>query len=100
MFEKKLIFFFIVPYKSEYNPIELAFNLIKNHTNNTVNKSLAKLKNQIKRLFNDEKINQDINKIYKLTMEKYLDFQNNKSKEYALEKFDKKYLNKKRKKIY
>ena len=100
VFEKKLKFFFTIPYKSEYNPIELAFNLIKNHTNNTVNKSLAKLKNQIKSLINDEKINQDINKINKLTMEKYLDFQNNKSKEYALSKFDKKYLNKKRKKIY
>ena len=58
------------------------------------------MKKQIKSLINDEKINQDINKIYKVTMEKYLDFQNNKSKEYALEKFDKNYLNKKRKKIY
>ena len=95
--KNKLKFLFTIPYKSEYNPIELSFNLIKNHTYSTLNSSLGKLKKQIIDLIDSEEINKDIIKIYKITLERYLDFMQNGAKKYDLKKLDKIFLRKKRK---
>ena len=86
--DNQLKFLFTIPYKSEYNPIELSFNLIKNYTYSSLNSSLAKLKKQIIELLDKEEINKDIKNIYKITLEKYLFFLLNKSKDYDLNKMD------------
>ena len=49
---------------------------MKNHINNTINKNIKELRNQIVGLIDDKKINDDIKKIYRLTIEKYLEFEN------------------------
>lgn len=96
--DNKLKFLFTVPYKSEYNAIEYVFNLMKNHTYNTINKNIKELRNQIVGLNDDDKINIDVKKVYKLTLEKYLEFvkQNNEKNDLD-DLLDKIYLKKKRK---
>lgn len=96
--ENKLKFLFTVPYKSEYIAIEYVFNLMKNHTYNTINKNIKELAKQIDGLIDDKKINDDIKKIYRLTLEKYLDFEkiNEKNNEVGI-LIDRIYLKKKRK---
>ena len=58
---------------------------------------MRKLKNQIIDLIDSEEINKDIKKIYKITLERYLDFMQNGAKKYDLKKLDKIFLRKKRK---
>ena len=75
IFDNKLKFIYNVPYKSEYIPIEYAFNLMKNHIHNTFNTNMTQLKKQIEGLIEDDKVNKDINQIYKIILNKYLDFE-------------------------
>ena len=96
--KNKLKFLFTTPHKPEYNPIELSFNLIKNHTYSTPNNSIGKLKRQIIDLIDSEEINKDIKKIYKIALERYLDFMINEARKYDLIKLGKTFLRKKKKK--
>ena len=64
--KKGLKVLFIVPYKSQYNAIEYCFNLIKLNIYNENIITLIKLKKRIVDLINDDKINSNVNKLYKL----------------------------------
>ena len=50
LIENKLKFLFTVPYKSEFNPIELCFNLMKNYIYNEEIKNITTLKERIAEL--------------------------------------------------
>ena len=95
--KKKLKFLFIVPYKSQYNAIEYCFNLIKSNIYNENITTLKQMQSRIEELINDEKINSDVNKIYKLTLEEYLSFLINKKGQYNFMDMCTSLLNKKRK---
>lgn len=54
---------------------------MKNHIYNTINKNLKELKKQIIDLLEDQKINNDVKKVYKIKLEKYSEFQTEKYKD-------------------
>ena len=72
--EKKLKFLFNVPYKSNFNCIELCFNLIKNILYKEIYKNIKDLENRICFLLDDKELNQHINKIYVKTLKVYRQF--------------------------
>lgn len=72
--EKRLKILFNCPYKSEFNSIELVFNLIKSKLNKEIFKTQKEYITRIEFLINDKAINNNIKKIYKKTFEKYLEF--------------------------
>ena len=67
-------FLFNVPYKSEFNGIELVFNLIKSHLYNEIHKNLKELTDKIVLYIDDKDINNNIIKVYKKTFEEYVKF--------------------------
>ena len=72
--KEKLKFLFNVPYKSEFNGIELVFNLIKSHLYNEIHKNLKELTDKIVLYIDDKDINNNIIKVYKKTFEEYVKF--------------------------
>lgn len=72
--KEKLKFLFNVPYKSDFNGIELVFNLIKNHLYKEIHKNLKELTNKIVLYIDDNEINNNIIKVYKKTYEEYVKF--------------------------
>ena len=95
--ENQLKFLFTIPYKSQFNCIEYAFNLMKIDIHNTMITTKKELEKKIIELIDDETINSKIRKIYIYTLEKYLKFLLEDSLEYNVEEIGKKLLNKKRK---
>ena len=95
--ENQLKFLFNIPYKSQYNCIEYAFHLMKIEINNTMIRTKKDLKNKIVSVIEDKKINSSMSKIYGYTLEKYLNFYEDKSSNFELESIAKGFLKKKRK---
>lgn len=95
--ENKLKFLFTVPYKSEFNPIELCFNLMKNYIYNEEIKNIAILKKRIAELIEDEKVNQNIPKIYQHTLNSYVNFISDNCNKYDIKKLCGNILGRKRK---
>ena len=95
--ENKLKFLFTVPYKSEFNPIELCFNLMKNYIYNEEIKNITTLKKRISKLIEDEKVNQNIGKIYQHTLKGYLNFISDNFNRYDIKKICRNILCRKRK---
>ena len=95
--DNELKFIFGVPYKSSFNAIELAFNLIKNNIYDSQFKNMKELKHKIEELLNDDKINEDIKKIYKITLEEYLKYLTENEDKYDFNTFKSKLTQRKRK---
>lgn len=95
--ENNLKFLFTIPYKSQYNCIEYAFNLMKIDIYNIFITTGKELENKIVELIEDERINSKIRNIYTYTLDKYLNFLLEDSKKYNIEEIGKKFLKKKRK---
>ena len=72
--EAKLKILFNCPYKSDFNAIELVFNLIKNNLRKEIHKNQKDYAEKIVKLINDEIINDNVKKVYKKTLENYLSF--------------------------
>lgn len=95
--KEKLKILFNVPYKSNFNAIELCFHLIKNRLYKEINTNIDLLANKISFLINDDEINKNIKKLYLKTLINYKDFyENNKEKIKNLRE-NNKFLQKKRK---
>ena len=71
---KKLKFLFNCPYKSEFNAIEMVFNLIKTNLYKEIFIKQNQLTKRIEFYLNDPDTNKKIMKIYEKTLEKYLEF--------------------------
>ena len=95
--DNELKFLFGVPYKSTFNAIELAFNLIKNNIYDSQFKNMKELKNKIEEIINDDIINEDIKKIYKITLEEYLKYLTENEDKYDFNTFKAKLTQRKRK---
>ena len=67
---------FNVSFHSEFNAIEIAFNLIKDNFYNEVHNNLKEIENILVYLLNDSNMNNNIPKIYQKTLEGYLNFYN------------------------
>ena len=70
---------------------------MKNHIHNTVNTNMTQLKKQIEGLIEDDKVNKDINQIYKIILNKYLYFELKAGNTYDFKILKNIFLNKKRK---
>ena len=88
---------FTVPYKSQYNAIEFAFNLVKNFVNKNTYRTLKELELNIIDSLGDDKINNDMKKIYKMVLKDYLKFINENSEKSDLNQFGRTFLRKKKK---
>jgi transposase len=95
--QNQLKFLFTIPYKSQFNCIEYAFNLMKIDIHNTMINTKKELEKKIVDLIEDERINSKIRNIYAYTLEKYLNFLLEGCRKYNIEEIGKKFLNKKRK---
>lgn len=94
----KLKFFFNVPYKSNFNTIELCFHLMKNQLYKEIHNKINDLAERIRILIDDKDINKNIRKIYLKTLETYREFyMTNFDKLKSNDIFEKNFLNKKRK---
>ena len=95
--DQKLKFLFTVPYKSNFNCIELCFNLIKNKLYKEIYKNIKLLEERICFLLDNDEISQNINKIYVKTLKVYKEFYlKNKETIKKLENDKQFFLNKKR----
>ena len=74
--KKKLKILTITPYYSKLNMIEYLFGFIKNKIYKKVYKNINELLNHVKAILNSDKINLIIQKLYKHTLQNYLDFIN------------------------
>jgi transposase len=70
----KLKFLFNCPYRSEFNAIEIVFNLIKSNVHKEIYKKQKEFKERIDFFINDPDVNNSIKKVYKKTIENYIDF--------------------------
>jgi transposase len=72
--KKGLKLLFNIPYKSEFNAIEIAFHLIKNNLYNEIISNQSKFIKRINYYINSELINKNISKAYLKTFESYIKF--------------------------
>ena len=72
--ENKLKVLFTVPYRSNFNQIELVFRSIKNITYKELFSSIDNLKNRLEQIIKSEELNKTINLLFKDTLNNYLNF--------------------------
>lgn len=72
--KKQLKVLFGVPYKSNFNMTELIFRYIKNYTYKKLYNNIELLKNDIKNIINDKKMNDTLPKLYKETLNSYFTY--------------------------
>lgn len=95
--KEKLKFLLNVPYKSQFNAIELVFHLIKNNLNKEIYDNNNDFLKRIVNLIDDEKINGDIRKTYIKTIKEYIEFYENYKDKIKDIKINTKFIKKKRK---
>lgn len=72
--ENKLKVLFTVPYRSNFNQIELVFRSIKNITYKELFSSIENLKNRLEQIIKSEELNKTINLLFKDILNNYLNF--------------------------
>lgn len=96
--KNKIKFLFNVPYKSNFNAIEMCFHFFKNKIYKEIFNNINSLEKRINNLINDDEINNNMEKIYLKTLEIYKAFYINNIDKVTLMAQNKNFLSKKKKK--
>jgi len=72
--KEQLKFLFNVPYKSDFNGIELIFHLIKNNIYKEIQKNMKEMTKKIIFYIDDENTNKNVIKAYLQIYEKFIEF--------------------------